>query len=91
MGCKRFCTYCRRNLDPSSVALAPTKDHFVPKSHGGTKVFSCCFACNQMKGDMTVDQWRQFTKEVPEWWRYWRSVPCNGAALFYRRVMMFKI
>lgn len=28
----------------------------------------CCYRCNQMKSDMTPDQWAAFMANTPHWW-----------------------
>jgi hypothetical protein len=58
------CFYCARpicqnSLDPKAEI---TKDHMDPISRGGTdfiwNIVPACFACNCLKGDMTVDEFR---------------------------------
>ena len=52
---------------------APTRDHVHPKSRRwgdqSNRIVWACYACNQMKGDMSLDAWRRVMEEVPEWWR----------------------
>jgi 5-methylcytosine-specific restriction endonuclease McrA len=54
------CYYCGNPLDEYSR----TVDHILPKSRGGVlskknKVYSC-LQCNQLKGDMTPDEFLEF-------------------------------
>lgn len=58
------CFYCARpicqnSLDPDAEL---TKDHMDPISRGGTdfiwNIVPACFACNCLKGNMTVDEFR---------------------------------
>lgn len=47
------CQYCSRRVSLKSFTL----DHVTPKCHGGkttwTNVVTCCYDCNQKKGDKT--------------------------------------
>lgn len=64
------CTYCTRELmHPNSKSrTAATRDHAIPKSHGGTLKVSCCIQCNGLKGNMTPDVWAAFMELFPRWW-----------------------
>jgi 5-methylcytosine-specific restriction endonuclease McrA len=60
-----FCFYCGRPIRKvaykeytRSPEDALTLDHVVPKSQGGNRVVSACWACNQAKRDMTLDEFR---------------------------------
>jgi 5-methylcytosine-specific restriction endonuclease McrA len=50
------CQYCGIHVSPDSYTL----DHVVPKTRGGTthwgNVVTCCYPCNQKKGDKSVQQ-----------------------------------
>ncbi|MGE0652045.1 MAG: HNH endonuclease [Alphaproteobacteria bacterium] len=56
------CYYCERQM-----TLAPhkrnsvTRDHRIPKAHGGggyRNVVAACFRCNSLKGEMTEGEFR---------------------------------
>ncbi|NKM04160.1 HNH endonuclease [Rhizobium leguminosarum] len=78
------CFYCERPLNSRQVArrgdrnkgLDYTIDHKTPVSRGGSNERSnrvpCCFRCNQVKGDLTDVEFRQFVavygyERQPEW------------------------
>jgi len=65
------CAYCERRLEASTSRgkLAATRDHYHPKSRGGTVRVWCCRQCNTIKADMTASQWLYFRRHNPEWWR----------------------
>ena len=50
------CQYCGIHVPPDGYTL----DHVVPKTRGGTthwgNVVTCCYTCNQKKGDKSVQQ-----------------------------------
>lgn len=46
-----------------------TLDHVVPQVLGGIETVRACFACNNMKGDMTPADWTAFMLGNPRWWR----------------------
>lgn len=54
-GAKFYCNYCQEIKLITKQGEEPTKDHFLPRSKGGTggKVNSviCCKKCNSMKGN----------------------------------------
>lgn len=43
----------------------PTKDHVVPRALGGTKVVWCCYACNQIKGNLEPWQFARLLGALP--------------------------
>lgn len=53
------CAYCRRlvRFDNSTI------DHVTPRCRGGSDAPSnlvlCCMPCNTLKGDQTLDEWRE--------------------------------
>lgn len=58
------CSYCHKAIDDSSR----TVDHLYPKSRGGilsnkNKV-PACSSCNELKGDMTVDEFQLALKAM---------------------------
>lgn len=62
----------------SDPHLRPTRDHVVPMSSlrrnaqkrwPGNIVWAC-FACNNLKGDMTLAAWYALMNQVPEWWAF---------------------
>lgn len=50
------CQYCLRQVNSQEFTL----DHVVPRKNGGTTVWNnvvtCCYSCNQHKGDKTPQQ-----------------------------------
>ena len=57
-----ICCYCGVKLKPSRSTHPhrATVDHIIPKAQGGQTTFqnlaSCCFTCNQLKGNQTPEQ-----------------------------------
>lgn len=53
------CGYCACDLTRQTV----TRDHIVPKSQGGktcnSNLIACCRGCNQRKGDLDVELFRE--------------------------------
>lgn len=79
-----WCYYCERPLNTRRIArrgdrnkgLDFTTDHKIPLSRGGPDISSnrvpCCFRCNQVKGDLTDKEFKEFVKvygyeRQPEW------------------------
>ena len=73
------CFYCDSAVDPTAPPgslrkskpsrLAPTRDHLIPRSRGGkgkpnNKVLAC-YRCNNLKGDMSVAEFRLFLRLLP--------------------------
>lgn len=52
------CEYCRRQ-----VGMKGTVDHYLPQALGGTNAQTnlrwACVACNNLKADMTPEEWEQ--------------------------------
>ena len=46
----------RREDVPSTMR---TRDHLLPRSLGGDHTVTACFRCNQRKGSMSVDEFRE--------------------------------
>lgn len=50
------CQYCGVKVSPDDYTL----DHVIPKKRGGStswlNVVTCCYSCNQRKGDKPLDQ-----------------------------------
>jgi hypothetical protein len=74
------CTYCHRTMIWGDKLLAPTRDHSIPRVHGGrkTKTIGCCFQCNNIKDNMMPEMWQAFMDKNPKWWlldrrRLWRA------------------
>lgn len=73
------CSYCDRRLIPGGARQVPpmsrayTRDHVVPQSAGGWLTVRACFACNQLKGDMSPDEWAAYRATTPTWWRLARG------------------
>jgi 5-methylcytosine-specific restriction endonuclease McrA len=53
----------------SMSSAAATRDHVVPKCHGGTQIMIICFTCNNLKGDMDLDAWNWYMRSNPYWWK----------------------
>lgn len=72
----QLCTYCRRRLEAkgSRGRLAATRDHVMPKMHGGRRTVWCCRQCNTLKANMMPSEWSEFMRQNPEWWKQdrWR-------------------
>lgn len=49
-------------------AVIPTRDHVLPRSRGGRVTVPACWTCNNIKGDMTPQQWEAFMQANPQWW-----------------------
>jgi len=65
------CIYCERVLEATTSlsSTAATRDHLHPRSRGGTLKDWCCKACNGIKGDMLLEDWRAFMQANPKWWK----------------------
>jgi HNH endonuclease len=72
------CFYCakpvRETMCPTDDSL--TRDHLIPLSRGGSNdignIVPACLPCNQLKGPMTFDEFREarpvfFTAEQNDW------------------------
>lgn len=61
----RFCRYCDRYIGEN-----PTVDHWIPSSRGGLNLLEnkvlACYPCNQIKGDMTGDEFLGIAFEIRE-------------------------
>ena len=68
---KKHCYYCKRQLSAPSdrSRTAATRDHIRPKHEGGRRTVPCCRQCNQLKGGMSIEEWRGVMSEFPEWWK----------------------
>lgn len=79
-----FCYYCRRTLNDRRASrrgdrckgLDYTKDHKTPLARGGPDIWHnivpCCQRCNNLKGDMTASEFRQYVRvygyeQQPRW------------------------
>ena len=62
------CHWCPQSMTMYGQ-LAATRDHVVSRSRGGVETVWACAACNVLKADMSLDHWRLFCEEVPDWWR----------------------
>jgi|GEM_PF-729887 len=72
---QKRCYWCERPLlsRGGRKALSATRDHIVPKAHGGRVTVDCCTACNSLKGDMSPSKWTRFCSQNPEWWSLYRE------------------
>lgn len=68
------CTYCERGMDPTGTPslLERTVDHFLPrrlrKAGLPVPMLDCCWHCNNLKGEMSPEQWGDFMTMNPRWW-----------------------
>ena len=50
------CQYCAKSVNSQEFTL----DHVIPRKNGGTTIWTnvvtCCYACNQKKGDLSPQQ-----------------------------------
>ena len=59
------CFYCARPVLKNAEKIADqlTKDHLIPISRGGVdfiwNIVPACFNCNRLKGNLTVDEFRE--------------------------------
>jgi hypothetical protein len=60
-------------MNRNSNQLQPTRDHLVPRSHGGRSIIICCLQCNGIKADMLPDQWASYMAANPGWWLLTRA------------------
>ena len=67
------CFYCDRETQTQTqnCGTLRTRDHFWPRSKGGTQCVIACRRCNEMKGDQLpnefFDKWHNRWAEMPEW------------------------
>ena len=59
-----------------------TRDHVIPKMNGGRKTVPCCWACNQIKGDMSPAMWAKFRDHQAEWWNMLSTTNLRGIRLY---------
>ncbi len=74
-----LCAYCdRKTVLPSMLPgtrneLTATLDHRQPLSKGGTNSQDnfalACGLCNSLKGNMSFDEWMDWTAKNPGWWQ----------------------
>ena len=66
-----FCCYCKRGLTPAEPQgpLSFTLDHVNALSRGGYRRVPCCRQCNQLKGDLHMDDWFWFIRSFARWWK----------------------
>lgn len=66
-----YCKYCKRLLTPSGeqAGTALTFDHVKPQSDGGWRRVPCCRTCNQLKGNLPMEDWFWFIGAFKRWWK----------------------
>lgn len=66
-----YCCYCRRELTAPEPerSTSLTRDHVHSQASGGMIWVPCCRKCNQLKGDLPIEQWRWFIGHHPRWWK----------------------
>ena len=63
------CRWCQRTMDLLVPELRPTHDHYpIPRSQGGRVTVIACYTCNNIKGNLSADQWHAYMDAHPEWW-----------------------
>jgi hypothetical protein len=66
------CTYCRRYTfkGPKVSSRQRTRDHLIPLSKGGKKPewVIACNKCNQLRSNLSLDDWLAFIARYPKWW-----------------------
>lgn len=73
------CHYCARRLLDLKVdtfrrsKLSATRDHVLPKCLGGRKTVWACRQCNNLKGDLTPEQWSKVMATFPIWWKRFKT------------------
>lgn len=78
-GFPKDCHWCGVQLrDPAKDKArrsknSATRDHFVPKSHGGRRTVWSCRHCNQLKGDLFPQRWDRFRRAFPNYRREFRT------------------
>lgn len=57
-------------MDMADPWLAPTRDHVIPRKHGGDngEIRPACAKCNTIKAHMMPDRWVLFMALNPSWW-----------------------
>lgn len=68
------CYWCNRQMTNDFWCMRRrTRDHVIARDLGGTSrktnVVFACFACNNLKGEMTLKEWHIVRRDIPEWWR----------------------
>ena len=79
------CHWCHRKFHRGDPGLVVTDDHIVPQCMGGTETVRACRACNELKGDMTPEQWQEVMTEIPGWWRLYTRSGRRGRNLYNNR------
>jgi 5-methylcytosine-specific restriction endonuclease McrA len=83
---KGKCMYCGRSLMFREMII----EHKTPKSRGGSNVISdnnltvSCNDCNTLKGSKTVDEFKEYLKELPDL-LYKKSNKFRGVFKFYEK------
>lgn len=70
---KDQCVYCFRPTHRILMVggrdgLERTRDHYVPRVHGGRKTIPCCRYCNGLKRDMMPADWWEFRRRNAHLW-----------------------
>jgi HNH endonuclease len=86
------CCYCWASFKDA----VKTRDHIHPKSKGGKLTRPCCYACNQEKADMTLEEYISFLSEMmdvfeagsPNWKKYRRKL--SNAKKLHRELTTIK-
>lgn len=66
---RAHCCYCKRDLAPAQPerSTSMTFDHVRAESAGGWKKVPCCRKCNNLKDDLSPEDWFWFIATHPRW------------------------
>ena len=68
---------CEHPVKYKTLCLAATKDHLEPRSktrpQNNKGLVWACRACNQVKGPLTENQWREFMKYFTSYKEFYRQ------------------
>jgi hypothetical protein len=93
------CFYCERILTKEPGDNFRTKDHIIPKSQGGrgqrgVNVVICCYQCNSIKKDYSIEFFIALIKEFGHTKGYTNEqvqrIIANANFLIVTRVNVFK-
>ena len=90
------CFWCHRQMVTGPKVrqnhpLLATRDHVVPRCENGmngsrNEVWACQ-ACNNVKGDMSVQQWLDFREANQKWWLLFERQNLRGKRLYVSLIL----